>query len=78
MIITIKYSTLFVCRLKIVLSWTKKIVTVDVIIVNSVMWAEGWERNERVKSQRGGAFATRQGTGVDGNSPPRARNWLSK
>ncbi len=25
---------------------------VDVIIVNSVMWAEGWERGERGKSQR--------------------------
>ncbi len=32
-----------------VLSWTKKIVIVDVVIVNSVMWAEGWER---VKGQK--------------------------
>jgi beta-xylosidase len=27
-------------------------VIVDVVIVNSVMWAEGWERGERGKSQR--------------------------
>jgi hypothetical protein len=27
---------------------------VHVIIVNSVMWAEGWETGERVKSQRVG------------------------
>jgi hypothetical protein len=33
----------------------KKTVIVDVVIVNSVMWAEGWERGERGdrgKSQR--------------------------
>jgi hypothetical protein len=26
-------------------------VIVDVVIVNSVMWAEGWERGERGKSK---------------------------
>jgi hypothetical protein len=31
------------------LSWTKKTVIVDVVSVNSVMWAEGWERGERGK-----------------------------
>jgi hypothetical protein len=30
----------------------KKTVIVDVIIVNIVMWAEGWERGEKNKSQR--------------------------
>ncbi len=45
-------------------SRTKKTVIVDVVIVNSVMWAEGWERGERGKSQRVGQL----GTGVDGNS----------
>jgi hypothetical protein len=29
-------------------------VIVDVVIVNSVMWAEGWDRGERGKSQRVG------------------------
>jgi hypothetical protein len=29
----------------------KNTVIVDVVIVNSVMWAEGWERGERDKSQ---------------------------
>jgi hypothetical protein len=29
------------------MSWTKKIVIIDVISVNSVMGAEGWERGER-------------------------------
>jgi hypothetical protein len=29
-------------------------VIVDVVVVNSVMWAEGWERGERGKSQRVG------------------------
>ncbi len=36
------------------MSRTKKAVIVDVVIVNSVMWAEGWERGERGKSQRVG------------------------
>ncbi len=43
---------------------------VDVVIVNSVMWAEGWEQGEREQKQKGGAVVTRQGTGADGNSPP--------
>ncbi len=34
------------------MSRTKKTVIVDVVIVNSVMWAEEWERGERGKSQR--------------------------
>jgi hypothetical protein len=33
-----------------VLSRMKKTVIVDVVVVNSVMWAEGWERGERGKS----------------------------
>jgi hypothetical protein len=37
---------------KQLVSRTKKTVIVDVVIVNSVMWAEGWERGERGKSQR--------------------------
>jgi hypothetical protein len=36
---------------RVLLSWTKKTVIVDVVIVDSVMWAEGWERGERGKSQ---------------------------
>jgi hypothetical protein len=32
----------------------KKTVIVDVVIVKSVMWAEGWERGEMGKSQRVG------------------------
>jgi hypothetical protein len=60
-----------------ILSWTKKTVIVDVVIVNSVMWAEGWERGERAKA-KGGAVVTRQGTRVDGSSSPRARSWTSK
>jgi hypothetical protein len=32
-----------------------KIEIVDAIIVNSVMWAEGWERGERGKSQGWGS-----------------------
>jgi hypothetical protein len=31
----------------LVMSWTKKIVIIDVISVNNVMGAEGWERGER-------------------------------
>jgi hypothetical protein len=32
------------------LSQTKKTVIVDVVFVNSVMWAVGWERGERAES----------------------------
>ncbi len=34
---------------------------VDVVIVNSVMWAEGWERGERGKSQREGQLLPDRG-----------------
>jgi hypothetical protein len=45
------------------LAWTKKTMIVDVIIVNSVMWAEGWERGEwgscyQTGDQSGWEFAT--------------------
>ncbi len=43
------------------LSWTKKTMIVDVIIVNSVMWAEGWERGEWGKSQRVGQLLPDRG-----------------
>jgi hypothetical protein len=33
----------------------KKTVIVDVIFVTSVMWAEGWERGERVKAKGQGS-----------------------
>jgi hypothetical protein len=33
----------------------------DVVIVNSVMWAEGWERGERGKSQGEGQLLTDMG-----------------
>jgi hypothetical protein len=36
-------------------------VIVDVVIVNSVMWAEGWERGERGKSQRAGQLIPDRG-----------------
>jgi hypothetical protein len=39
--------------LVLMLSWTKKNVIV-VVSVNSVMWAEGWERGERGKDERVG------------------------
>ncbi len=45
----------------VLLSRTKKTVIVDVIIVNSVMWAEGWERDERGKSQRVGQLLPDRG-----------------
>jgi hypothetical protein len=32
------------------LSRTKKIMIVDVVLVNSVMWVEGWRRGERGES----------------------------
>jgi hypothetical protein len=56
---------------------TKKTVIVNVVIVNSIMWAEGWERGERGKSQ-GRGIVTREETRVDGNSTLRARSWPSK
>ncbi len=37
------------------MSQTKKALIVDVVMVNSVMWAEGWERGERGKSQGWGS-----------------------
>jgi hypothetical protein len=43
------------------MSQTKKTVIVDVVIVNSVMWAEGWERGERGKSQRVGQLLPDRG-----------------
>ncbi len=52
------------------MSRMKKTVIVDVVIVNNVMWAEGWERGERGQKLKGGAVATIQGTEVDGNMPP--------
>jgi hypothetical protein len=46
--------------------------------VNSVTWAEGVGKGWKWQESKGGAVATRQGTRVDGNSPPWARNWPSK
>jgi hypothetical protein len=43
------------------LSQTKKTVIVEVIIVNSVMWAEGWERGEGGKNQRVGQLLAGKG-----------------
>jgi hypothetical protein len=43
------------------LSQTKKTVIVDVVFVNSVMWAEGWERGERDKSQKVGQLLPDRG-----------------
>jgi hypothetical protein len=43
------------------LSQTKKTVIVDVVGVNSVMRAEGWERGERGKSQRAGQLLPDRG-----------------
>ncbi len=45
----------------LVLSQTKKTVIVDVVVVNSVMRAEGWERGERGKSQRAGQLLPDRG-----------------
>ncbi len=42
------------------MSRTKKTVIVDVV-VNSVMWVEGWERGERGKSQRVGQLLPGRG-----------------
>jgi hypothetical protein len=43
---------------------TKKTEIVDVVIVNSVMWAEGWGRGERGKSQRvGSSYLARDQSG---------------
>jgi hypothetical protein len=36
-------------------------VIVDVVIVNSVMWAEGWQRGERGKRQRVGQLLSDRG-----------------
>ncbi len=47
-------------------SWMKKTVIVDVVIVNSVIRLKGRERGSE---SRGGAVATKQGTRVDGDSP---------
>jgi hypothetical protein len=44
-----------------ILSQTKKTVIVDVIVVYSVMWAEGWERGERGKNQRVGQLLPDRG-----------------
>ncbi len=40
------------CLSTAVLSLTKKTVIVNVVFVNSVMWAEGWERGDRGENQR--------------------------
>jgi hypothetical protein len=46
------------------LSRTKKIEIVDVVVVKSVMWAEGWGRGERGKSQGvGSRYQTRDQSG---------------
>jgi hypothetical protein len=48
------------------LSRTKKTVIVDVVIVNSVMWAEGWERVERGKSRGwGSCYQTGDRSGLE-------------
>jgi hypothetical protein len=39
----------------------KKTMTFDVVIENSVMWSEGWERDERGKSQSVGQLLTDRG-----------------
>jgi hypothetical protein len=47
-----------------ILSQTKKTEIVDVAIVNSVIWAEGWGRGERGKSQGvGSSYQTRDQSG---------------
>ncbi len=43
------------------MSLTKKTVIVDVVTINSVVWAEGWERGERDKSQRVGQLLLERG-----------------
>jgi hypothetical protein len=43
---------------------------VDVVVVNSVTWAEGVGKGGKGQESKGGAVAARQGTRVDGNSPP--------
>ncbi len=57
---------------------TKKTVIVDVVIVNSVMWAEKVGKGWKGQESKGGEVATKQGTRVDGNSPLWAGNWPSK
>jgi hypothetical protein len=44
-----------------VVSRTNKTVIVDVVFVNSAMWAKGWERGERGKSQRVGQLLPDRG-----------------
>ncbi len=34
---------------------------VDVVVLNSVMWADGWERGERCKSQKVGQLLPDRG-----------------
>jgi hypothetical protein len=53
-----------------ILSQTKKTEIVDVIVVNSVMWAEGMGKGWKGQESKDGAVATRQGTRGDGNLPP--------
>ncbi len=45
------------------MSRTKKTVIVDVVIVNSVMWAVGLEMGEKGKSQRVGQLLSYRGPG---------------
>jgi hypothetical protein len=56
----------------------KKTVIVDVVFVNSVKSAERQEKGWKGAKAMGGAVVTRQGSRVDGDSSPRARNWHSK
>jgi hypothetical protein len=44
--------------LEMFLSRTKKTVIVDVVLVNSVMWAEGWEKGSAGARVMGGAVVT--------------------
>jgi hypothetical protein len=50
-------------------SWMKKTVIVDVVVVNTVMGLKGGKGVNGVRI-KGWAVATRQGTRVDGDSPP--------
>jgi hypothetical protein len=51
------------------LSRSKKTLIVDVVMVNSVVGLKGWKGVEGVRI-KGWAVPTRQGTRVDGDSPP--------
>jgi hypothetical protein len=44
--------------LEMFLSRTKKTVIVDVVLVNSVRWAEGWEKGSAGARVMGGAVVT--------------------